>query len=518
MIRESSDQTVGMRFNGITIPPGATIALATIQFKVDEDTTETTTLTIRGQAADNPPTFSSSANVVSRTPTVASVVWSPPPWPSRGATGSDQRTSNIAAVIQEIVNRQGWVSGNSLVIIITGTGKRVAESFNGDQNGAALLHLEYYAVPPVNTPPTVDAGADQTVALPSSATLAGSVNDDGLPDPLALIITWSQVNGPGTVIFADAGAVDTTATFSTAGTYLLRLTANDGEYIRDDTVTITINPAPPNQAPTVGIGAIQPIPLSALADLDGTVTDDGLPAPPGTVTTVWSQMSGLGAVTFTDVNAVDTTASFSLTGSYTLRLTADDSDLSSFTDVSVEVILAVDVTIEVRISSSSDDAEEKASGSMKLTSSDLELVYDKSDQIVGMRFNGVDIPSGATITDAYIQFQVDETPSGTTSLTIQAQAAGDPPTFTNSSGNISSRARTTAAQSWSPPPWPTKNAAGPDQRTPNIASVIQEVVNRAGWSRGNSLVIIITGSGERVAESYNGVPSAAALLHVEYSW
>jgi len=182
------------------------------------------------------------------------------------------------------------------------------------------------------------------------------------------------------------------------------------------------------------------------------------------------------------------------------------------------MIPAADVTIEVRISSSSDDAEEKASGSMKLTSSDLELVYDKSNQTVGMRFNSVDIPSGATITNAYIQFQVDETPSGTTSLTIQAQAADDPPTFTNSSGNISSRARTAAAQSWSPPPWPTKNAAGPDQRTPNIAAVIQEVVKRTGWASGNSLVVIITGTGERVAESYNGVPSAAALLHVEYSW
>jgi hypothetical protein len=46
-------------------------------------------------------------------------------------------------VIQEIVNRPGWASGNSLVILISGTGKRVAESFNGDKTGAALLHVEY---------------------------------------------------------------------------------------------------------------------------------------------------------------------------------------------------------------------------------------------------------------------------------------------------------------------------------------------------------------------------------------
>jgi hypothetical protein len=46
-------------------------------------------------------------------------------------------------VIQEIVNRSGWASGNSLVLIVTGTGKRTAESYNGDQAGAALLHVEY---------------------------------------------------------------------------------------------------------------------------------------------------------------------------------------------------------------------------------------------------------------------------------------------------------------------------------------------------------------------------------------
>ena len=76
-----------------------------------------------------------------------------------------------------------------------------------------------------------------------------------------------------------------------------------------------------------------------------------------------------------------------------------------------------------RVSVSTDDAEEGASGSMLLTSSDLELVYDYGDQTVGMRFNGVDIPQGATILNATVQFQVDESNSGPTSLTIEGQAA-----------------------------------------------------------------------------------------------
>jgi hypothetical protein len=175
-------------------------------------------------------------------------------------------------------------------------------------------------------------------------------------------------------------------------------------------------------------------------------------------------------------------------------------------------------SVDVRVAAGSDDAEERASGSMYLNSSDLELTYDGgSNQTVGIRFNGMSIPQGATITNAYIQFQVDETPSDSTSLTIQGEAIDNAPTFINTSGNILSRERTSASVPWSPPPWPVIGEAGPGQRTPNISLVVQEIVNRAGWSIGNSLVIIITGTGERVAESYNGDQSGAPLLHVEYS-
>ena len=37
----------------------------------------------------------------------------------------------------------GWSSGNALALIVTGTGERVAEAYEGDQAGAPLLHVEY---------------------------------------------------------------------------------------------------------------------------------------------------------------------------------------------------------------------------------------------------------------------------------------------------------------------------------------------------------------------------------------
>jgi hypothetical protein len=54
-----------------------------------------------------------------------------------------QQTPNIASIIQEIVNNLNWMSGNSIVIIITGEGKRAAESYEG--NAAPVLHIEYVA-------------------------------------------------------------------------------------------------------------------------------------------------------------------------------------------------------------------------------------------------------------------------------------------------------------------------------------------------------------------------------------
>ena len=167
------------------------------------------------------------------------------------------------------------------------------------------------------------------------------------------------------------------------------------------------------------------------------------------------------------------------------------------------------------MSTGNDDAEEQASGSVGRSSSDLELVQESSTQTVGIRFQGVDIPLGATIVNAWLQFQADESHSGGTSLTIAAEASANPVTFSSTNGNISSRPRLTETVSWSPPAWST-GAQGPAQQTPDLALVIQAVVNQQNWTSGNSLVIIITGSGKRVAESYNGSSSAAALLHVEY--
>jgi hypothetical protein len=421
------DQLMGIRFNGLTIPAGATITNAYIQFQVDETDSRTTNLMITGHATDNAPTFTTAnANISSRDRTNAVVDWSLVPWTTVGEAGPDQQTPDITSLVQEIVERPGWSSGNSLAVIITGSGRRPAESYDGDVAGAPTLHVEYTQATVTNQAPTVNGGSDQSVSLPAGgnvdAILNGTVSDDGLPIPVGVTTTWSQVSGPSTVIFGDANAEDTSANFDTAGSYVLRLTADDG-------------------------------------------------------------------------------------------------DLSSFAEITVTVNAAGSATIvEVSVSASNDDAEEKtATGKMDRGSSDLELVDQGSNnQLVGMRFNNLSIPQSATITNAYLQFQVDETHSGSAALMIEGEATDDAQAFTTANGNISSRNLTGATVNWAPAPWTTVGDTGADQQTPDLTSVVQEIVDRSGWSSGNSLVIIISGNGLRTAESFNGDAAGAPRLHVEY--
>ncbi|MEK7949975.1 CBM96 family carbohydrate-binding protein [Luteolibacter soli] len=96
---------------------------------------------------------------------------------------------------------------------------------------------------PSNQAPIVNAGPDQSGTLTSTSatlTLSGSATDDGLPAGSSLTTSWTRVSGPTGVSFATSTSQSTNATFSAAGTYVLRLTASDGELTGSDDVTITI--------------------------------------------------------------------------------------------------------------------------------------------------------------------------------------------------------------------------------------------------------------------------------------
>ena len=95
-----------------------------------------------------------------------------------------------------------------------------------------------------NTIPEVSGGDDATTST-GSADLDGTASDDGNPSPPGqLTAAWSKVSGPGTVTFGNPAALDTTASFSLGGEYVLRLTVSDSQMEAFDEVTVTYDAVP----------------------------------------------------------------------------------------------------------------------------------------------------------------------------------------------------------------------------------------------------------------------------------
>jgi hypothetical protein len=173
---------------------------------------------------------------------------------------------------------------------------------------------------------------------------------------------------------------------------------------------------------------------------------------------------------------------------------------------------------EARVGVADDDAEELRDGRVSRSSSDLQLtLVPGGHQTVGIRWDDVSVPRGAIITSAWVQFQVAEDDLGPADLVIHGELAANADAFHGLGYNISQRPTTTTSVDWQPPPWPTPGAQGPDQHTPDVAAVIEEVVGQDGWYSGNALVLVFTGTGTRTAVSYERDPSAAPLLHIEYT-
>jgi PKD repeat protein/glucose/arabinose dehydrogenase len=93
-----------------------------------------------------------------------------------------------------------------------------------------------------NRAPAVVPPNPQTFVFGSPVSLQGTVSDDGLPSGV-LNLLWSRVRGPGVVSFSSPNAQTTGATFTNAGTYLVKLEANDSLLRAGANTLVTVNPS-----------------------------------------------------------------------------------------------------------------------------------------------------------------------------------------------------------------------------------------------------------------------------------
>lgn len=170
-------------------------------------------------------------------------------------TGTASDASGILSVTVNGTAATGTTSWSRAITLSPGSNTItvVARDNSPAQNQTTRsITVTYNA--PANQPPTVDAGPDQTITMPNSATLAGSVTDDGLPNGTRITL-WDVVSGPGIVDFVNVNSPTTAVSFSMAGEYVLRLLGSDGVFSRTDDVRISVNPnAPSGEAGQVNEG------------------------------------------------------------------------------------------------------------------------------------------------------------------------------------------------------------------------------------------------------------------------
>lgn len=211
---------------------------------------------------------------------------------------------------------------------------------------------------------------------------------------------------------------------------------------------------------------------------------------------------------------------FAADGTYAVSLMVEDNDGAVDSHNLNVTVTATSTTgaIDIPITSGSDDVEQRLSdGSMSMSSTDIELGDDMASngvQTVGLRFNNVGIPPSATITSAFIRLTVDEVSPDATSVQFFAEDADNAAPFTSSSNNLTSRTTTSASVNWDNiPAWSAVNDV---HDSPDLSTLVQEVVDRPGWVVNNSMAFVIPGTGRRTAEAYDGEPQSAAVLHVEF--
>lgn len=169
-------------------------------------------------------------------------------------------------------------------------------------------------------------------------------------------------------------------------------------------------------------------------------------------------------------------------------------------------------TLNLQVAASSDDAFEGGGGAVNITG--LRIQVNATGEWAGFRFINVTIPQAATINSAVMQVYVHATTDDDPDIDIYGEAVDDAATFTTAPDSIETRPRTTAKTNW------TATGVGTNfVSSPSLVSVIQEIVNRAGWVSGNDLVLIWDGLSTSSFEvrAYDTAAGDAAKLDIDYT-
>jgi hypothetical protein len=633
----------GLRFTSVAIPAGATISSAYLQVYSAQSQWISYSFAIGADASGNSGAFTSTSRPSQRTQTTNTVAhndnvnWVANTWYS---------LDEMKSVVQEIVSRPDWQSGNSLSVIIRGTAtgayaRKFIRSFDGAAATAPRLIVNYVntgtTVPTATlsvSPPSIVAGQSSTLSWttanadsvsidqgigsvatsgslavnPSATTTytltatnsagtatAATTLTVGAPPPLptatlgaspggiilggTATLSWTTTNASSVTIDHGVGSVAPTGSVgvSPAATTTYTLTAANltGSVTSQATVTVTIPPptvtftlAPTTitsgasstlswtttNATTVtidqNIGAVsvsgsRNVAPTATTTYTLTASNSGgstvatatltvtppLPTVTLTLSPVQIVAGQSSTLTWTTTGA-DTVSidqgigPVGISGSRVVSPAASTTYTLTATNVSGSSVKTATLTvgppggtITTQISSSIDDVNE-LNGTLTTNGTTLWLGNGGSTttSYTGLRFSAVAIPAGSTINSALLQVYSNQSQWISLAFSIAAEASGNSPGFTTAS-KPSQRAQTVNKiahddnVNWAANTWYSLD---------EMKSVVQEVIGRSDWQSGNSISIIMKGTGSgafarKFVRSFEGTPANAPRLVITYT-
>ena len=503
---------LGLRFPGITIPRGEIILSAFMDFTCRKNFSNNTNVAIVGQdVGDAAPMTGFRTNVndiSSRNQTSATERWNLIPNCS-GSRGDVLTTPDIKDIVQEIVNRPDWATGQSMFFRfqqssapvvsvrnpasgITGSRTRGAgnnsarQFFSVEKNSSHAPRLR--VVTAVGTPV---AGQDQKIALrftdiriPRGAKITKaklSLTPNAAPG-VPVATTWKIASE----------ASDDSPPLESTRRNISNRTLNLGSHASDWTISRTTLTTPDAREESPNIKkAIQKV-----VDRRGWCGGNAL-------TLVLDTPSA-------DVNQTRFLHSFDSDPSKAPRLTY------TF-ETGTPGCMKAHETAQTGLSA--DDAEQ-ADVDVDTIDNDLDIGFDTEsgkEQVVGLRFRDIDIPKGATILDAKITFTSKGVSPGNAIFTIKGINQGNVAQFSNTANDITSRPTTYAHTVWNSDEWNTGATAF---ESDDITPIIQEIINRYDWSSGNTMGFVIgcssTPCNSRVAETADGDAAKSPRIRIVY--
>jgi len=480
-IYNGGNQETGSRFTAIDIPQGAKIDSAFLTV-TPVDGTGTDTAQIFFENLDFPSAYADSPNNLSTRTTVTAGITT-----QFGGAGATITSPDLSSIIQPIICRGvaavtancpitagNWVSGNPLSMIVKNhtAGSRRFHSWDTNPAQAPILTINYT--------PLLAAGAT--------------------PQTQLIAYRFNNILIPG-------GATITSAKLS------LTASSSDSATGTADVVTISA------EDPTSGNSAAFTAASANLSSRTKTSTKVDWTLPATTVNTAHESPDISSVVQKVIKNNANWCGGNSLTifiekksGDETRHFHSYDGNSSYAPQLEIEYDDSTATgcfksTETAQIAQSADDTEDSNTGGSQL---DMEPNND-----IGLRFQKIDIPQGATILSASIEFTARKNDTSATSIKIYGEDQNDASSY----GNASTRTKTTAFKTWTPTNWSTNQTYD----TIDIKELVDEIVDPAkgvnsnNWVSGNDMAFIfVTTSGDRRARSYNDNPQKAPRLSISY--